>query len=64
MFNTPMDEDEPYSALSHTWGDPAATRTILLNGGTFPVTVNLELALRRIQEDNTIRYLWVDAICT
>ena len=50
-----------YNALSYTWGSPEKTSFIVVNGSQFPVTPNLEAALRRLH--GTVQYLWVDAIC-
>lgn len=53
-----------YEALSYMWGDPGVTRRINLDGNeNFPVTINLEKALRHVRLDYTSRVLWVDAIC-
>ncbi|PMD46045.1 HET-domain-containing protein [Hyaloscypha variabilis F] len=52
----------PYVALSYTWGDPTLLKTVLVNGQTLEITVNLHEALRQLQTDQPVR-LWVDAIC-
>ncbi|KKY31929.1 putative heterokaryon incompatibility [Diaporthe ampelina] len=56
------DESE-YSGLSYTWGEAVVVGTIKLNGQLFPVTKNLEVALRGIRDSTHARVLWVDAIC-
>jgi hypothetical protein len=64
-------EDKPhitrYHALSYVWGSKHATRPILLNGMMFPVTANLEGALRHLRElyreGRRDLVLWVDALC-
>ncbi|KAF1937176.1 HET-domain-containing protein, partial [Clathrospora elynae] len=53
-----------YQALSYVWGSPRATRSIRLDGPTYPVTSNLESELRHQRErfgDELV--LWVDALC-
>jgi hypothetical protein len=56
-----------YEALSYVWGSKNVTRPIFLNQRKFPVTVNLESALRHLRErpewgsDGAV--LWVDALC-
>ena len=40
-----LDERPKYEALSYTWGDPAVTETICVEGVEVDVTVNLEIAL-------------------
>ncbi|ORY16940.1 heterokaryon incompatibility protein-domain-containing protein [Clohesyomyces aquaticus] len=63
--------DKPcYVALSYTWGAPAPTREISLDGNAFTVRNNLYQFLRTYRSyideqkrGSVIRYLWVDAIC-
>ncbi|KAM6511811.1 hypothetical protein FALCPG4_016804 [Fusarium falciforme] len=61
-------EDEPaYSALSYVWGDPAITKSVLVNGERVNVTTNLALALehapKHLEDANVVPRLWADAIC-
>ncbi|KAJ3459674.1 hypothetical protein MRS44_015747 [Fusarium solani] len=61
-------EDEPaYSALSYVWGDPAITRTVLVNGERVNVTTNLASALehapKHLEGSNVAPRLWADALC-
>ncbi|KAH6720640.1 heterokaryon incompatibility protein-domain-containing protein [Leptodontidium sp. MPI-SDFR-AT-0119] len=52
-----------YKALSYVWGAAKATRrSIIVNGNTHLVTVNLEHALRRIRQPDTMRTFWIDAL--
>ena len=50
-----------YVALSCHWRIPDLTRSMLVSGKTVPVTVNLELALRRLQSLGQLT-VWADAI--
>ena len=52
-----------YAALSYTWGDPAVTKGILVNGKPLQVTTNLESALRHLRLPGDAFVLWVDAVC-
>lgn len=52
-----------YEALSYTWGDPKATREIIVNGYLVNVTFNLYSALYRLRQSEEMRVLWVDALC-
>jgi hypothetical protein len=52
-----------YEAISYAWGDPSTTAPILLDGIEFPITVNLESALRHFRLEEKSRLLWADAIC-
>jgi hypothetical protein len=71
-----LDDDHPprYTALSYCWGAPVMDRTIVLAGQHFPVTTNLELALRHMRDAKqdpfrnfdvpTMRqWYWIDQIC-
>jgi hypothetical protein len=55
----------PYEALSYAWGEPTLSSEIIVNGLLFPITHNLEQALRSLRDKDggSARTLWVDAIC-
>lgn len=56
--------DEPvYEALSYCWGDATNKLLIFCDGKPFPVTENLESALRHIRLPDEDRVLWIDALC-
>ncbi|KAI0891956.1 HET-domain-containing protein [Annulohypoxylon nitens] len=63
VYSTLSDVRDHYEALSYTWGDMNDRSEILVNGRPFPVTRNLEAALRDIRLGDTTRMLWVDSIC-
>ena len=50
-----------YTALSYEWGNPSHCVPIWVNNVIFPVTVNLERALRSLQTSQP-SLLWIDAI--
>jgi len=52
-----------YFALSYCWGEGGFTHRIILNGRIFPVTENLESALRAVRGEWDVTRLWVDALC-
>lgn len=52
-----------FEAVSYTWGNTSDLRSIIVNGQTVWVTVNLETFLRQRREANTEVALWVDAVC-
>jgi hypothetical protein len=56
-------EKQSYEALSYCWGDEEYPFPILCHDGLMWVTMNLYMALRRLQESNLPRFLWIDAIC-
>ncbi|KAM0136390.1 hypothetical protein ACHAP3_004620 [Botrytis cinerea] len=58
-----MGEGEPYEALSYCWGDASVKVPIIVNGKMFPVTTNLFAALRKLRKTDSIRRIWIDAIC-
>src|SRR5690348_15138303 len=63
LENVPLDEQPEYEAVSYVWGDFQDKRLIKLNEYSFPVTSNLESALRHLRRPSSERTLWVDAIC-
>lgn len=63
LFHEDLENSVPYEALSYTWGDDPETVDVLVNGCFFPVTVNLDAALRALRLSDKPRNLWVDAIC-
>lgn len=60
-----QDQEQPeYCALSYCWGDPAPTRTILLNGHERRLHENLWQFLRQMQESGRCSsYYWTDSLC-
>lgn len=52
-----------YEALSYCWGDEKDKLLVFCDGQPFPVTQNLESALRQLRLPNEDRVLWVDALC-
>jgi hypothetical protein len=67
-------QNEPYDALSYTWGQAPATSKIEIIAQDYahelPITPNLEAALRQFRNEsisvqNSLNYrlLWIDAIC-
>lgn len=58
-----LEERPTYEALSYVWGDATVTEPITLDGRRFPVTINLQLALRYLRQEDTKREFGIDAIC-
>ncbi|KLP01271.1 heterokaryon incompatibility protein het-6 [Fusarium fujikuroi] len=52
-----------YEALSYVWGDTTPVRYINLGDQDISITPNLHSALIHLRSPNTIRKLWVDALC-
>jgi hypothetical protein len=57
-----------YDAVSWAWGDPAPNTEIEIMGEnrerwTFEVSHKLEVALKAVRSPNTLRTVWIDAIC-
>jgi hypothetical protein len=63
LSTAPLHDPVSYEAISYAWGDPFTTAPILLDGIEFPITVNLESALRHFRLEEKSRLLWADAIC-
>jgi hypothetical protein len=56
-----------YDCLSYTWGDPAKTRPIQVDGMVLNITHNLYDALHQLRERETLAiwqnpWIWIDAI--
>ncbi|RSL86675.1 hypothetical protein CDV31_016363 [Fusarium ambrosium] len=58
-----LNEAPPYKALSYTWGSPNLAGTILVDGQDIPAGHNLSTALQHLYQDDTIEYIWADALC-
>lgn len=56
-------DEYAYTALSYVWGNPAMTKSILLNGQEFIVRENLWNFLDQMRKEQYQGYLWIDAIC-
>ncbi|KAK4246557.1 heterokaryon incompatibility protein-domain-containing protein [Corynascus novoguineensis] len=52
-----------YDALSYAWGDATQTLPIMLDDAPYPITTNLEAALRYLRDPQGVLSLWVDAVC-
>ena len=52
-----------YDALSYTWGDRIADRSINIAGRSLQVHDSLSKILRTIRSTNNPCYLWIDAVC-
>jgi hypothetical protein len=59
----PIDDAPSYYAISYTWGDPADTSEITVNGKSMVVRRNCEYVLQQAFAAKASRYFWVDAIC-
>ncbi|KAH6875807.1 heterokaryon incompatibility protein-domain-containing protein [Alternaria rosae] len=58
-----IDDAASYYAISYTWGDPAETTEITVNGKPLVVRRNCEYVLQQAFATKASRYYWVDAIC-
>ncbi|KAK4078338.1 uncharacterized protein Triagg1_3354 [Trichoderma aggressivum f. europaeum] len=58
-----LNDDPSFEALSYCWGDATDKLLIFCDGVPFPVTKNLESALRHLRHTKDERTLWIDAIC-
>ncbi|KAI4192055.1 MAG: hypothetical protein LQ346_004508 [Caloplaca aetnensis] len=52
-----------YEALSYAWGDSTDKYNIYVDRLPFPITRNLDVALRYLRKPDEPRRLWIDAIC-
>lgn len=58
-----IESESSYEALSYVWGAVPGESEIQVNKRPFLATKNLEAALRALRYRNSMRTLWVDAIC-
>jgi hypothetical protein len=63
IIHVSLDDKPNYAALSYTWGDPRDTEMITVGLSSVPVTRNLYSALEHLRYDNTVRLMWIDALC-
>lgn len=63
LVRASLAQPPPYVALSYAWGDVEDTRTILLHGHEFPVTLSLWYALDRLHSRDGPVLVWADAAC-
>jgi hypothetical protein len=60
----PLDTAPLYGAVSYTWGDPALTVQITIDGRTMVVRQNCEYVLQQMFTiEKKAKYVWVDAAC-
>jgi hypothetical protein len=52
-----LDSDLPYTALSHTWGDPVPEHTTSCNGSRFVIGGNLHSGLLQFRRDDRMEPL-------
>ncbi|KXL49479.1 hypothetical protein M433DRAFT_116040 [Acidomyces richmondensis BFW] len=52
-----------YEAISYCWGDTQCKKTIYCNEIPCLIADNLFLALQRLRQTNSDRFIWVDALC-
>jgi hypothetical protein len=52
-----------YEALSYVWGNPEPSRNIFVNKVEVPVNPSLYDALVSLRQRDSIRLVWIDAIC-
>ncbi|KAK5170409.1 uncharacterized protein LTR77_004997 [Saxophila tyrrhenica] len=59
----PFQHNASFDALSYCWGQPVFTESIECDGVVYPITANLDSALRHIRSEHTTKLLWVDYLC-
>ncbi|KAL9023969.1 MAG: hypothetical protein Q9196_006853 [Gyalolechia fulgens] len=57
-----LEKSPQFEALSYVWGDTKDTLSIQLKGGYFPMTRNLEAAIRRLRMKTRDRVIWIDQL--
>jgi hypothetical protein len=59
----PINDAPSYYAISYTWGDPADSTEITVNGKPLVVRRNCQYVLQQAFATKASHYYWVDAIC-
>lgn len=57
------EEPTDYEAISYCWGAVKLSTPVLVNRMEYRVSPSLAGALRRFRSEDTVRYLWADALC-
>jgi len=52
-----------YEAVSYFWGDPTPTNTVICNGLAKKIPWNAYNALLHLRKRDSVRCLWIDAVC-
>lgn len=63
VIKCPLIQAPKFEALSYVWGDASLVMPILLGDCLITVTMNLWSALCRLRSHDTLRILWIDALC-
>ncbi|KAJ0116387.1 hypothetical protein J7T55_007367 [Diaporthe amygdali] len=56
-------ESNAYDALSYTWGSTDKPHDMHIGNYALPIGTNLRAALLKLRHTNSVRIIWVDAIC-
>jgi Heterokaryon incompatibility protein (HET) len=59
----PLSSVTDYEALSYAWGNANLRQEILLNDSHFSITENAATALNHLRREDTVRRIWIDAVC-
>jgi hypothetical protein len=54
---------DKYQTLSYEWGDGSRSNSLLCDGETLLITINLQAALQRLRSPTETLILWIDSIC-
>lgn len=63
LIHVSLNDKPDYCALSYNWGDPRDTEMITVGLSSVPVTRNLYSSLEHLRYDETVRVIWIDALC-
>lgn len=55
--------EDPFEAISYTWGEARFTSVMELDGSMIQITKSLEAALIHVRSPRLMKYIWVDQIC-
>lgn len=63
LIHASLDSCPEFEALSYTWGDASITHQVSCSGSRLDVTTSLLSAFQHLRHTDSVRLVWVDAIC-
>ncbi|KAK6441725.1 hypothetical protein LTR95_002033 [Oleoguttula sp. CCFEE 5521] len=63
MHTVRLDDSPAFETVSYVWGDASVRGALLLQDVTVNVPASSVAALRRIRLEDTVRVVWIDAVC-
>lgn len=58
-----LDDGPVYTAVSYRWGTEVAEDDLIIDGRALRVRKRLMSMIAALKDENSLRFLWIDAIC-